>query len=253
MTEDHAASLYDAVNTWGADDEYFLKFGAGDGQSRILDLGCGTGRITLAIAQTGARVTGVDPDQPSVAAAQLKPGADRVEWIVGDSRAIPEERMFDAAIMSSNVVQAILDDAELTRTFSDIASHLVPGGRLTFDSRDPNARGWERWTKENSHRVVELPDGESQHWYQTTSVDEPAGLVDFGAHEVDAGGHEHVTADRIRFRSEEHLRSLLGEAGLVVDEVFGGFDRQPVGRGVGTLVYAAHRIRVLDEPQASAA
>ncbi|MGO3758512.1 MAG: hypothetical protein ACTJGQ_06615 [Agrococcus casei] len=55
------------------------------------------------------------------------------------------------------------------------------------------------------------------------------------------------------FRSEEHLRSLLGEAGLVVDEVFGGFDRQPVGRGVGTLVFAAHRIRVLDEPQASAA
>ncbi|WP_150460246.1 class I SAM-dependent methyltransferase [Nesterenkonia ebinurensis] len=241
MSETHAAQLYDAVNSWGPDDQFFLDFATKHGNSRILDLGCGTGRITVAIAQTGCSITGVDPHQPSIAAAQAKPGADRVEWVVGDSRAIPSDSQFDAAIMSSNVVQAILDDAELARTFQDISARLRPGGRLAFDSRDPRARGWERWTKERSHKIIELPEGKSQHWYQTTAVDEVNGMVDFCAHEVDAEGREQVGCDRIRFRHEEHLRSMLINAGFLIDEIFGGFQGEPVGEGIGSLVVTARR------------
>lgn len=42
--------------------------------------------------------------------------------------------------MTSNVVQEILDDGELARSLADIAAHLVPGGRLAFDS-EPVGRG----------------------------------------------------------------------------------------------------------------
>lgn len=242
MAGNHAAHLYDAVNTWGADDDFFLDFATTDNRGRVLDLGCGTGRITSAVAETGCAVTGVDPHEPSIAAAKTKPHANRVQWILGDSRAIPSNQHFDVAVMSANVVQAILEDPELARTFRDIAAHMPSGGRLAFDSRDPNARGWERWTKDRSHKIVQLPDGQSQHWYQTTFVDEATGLVDFGAHEVDAQGHEQQKRARIRFRAEEDLRSLLANAGFTVDEVFGGFKKEPVGRGVGALVFTAHRI-----------
>lgn len=143
--------------------------------------------------------------------------------------------------MSSNVVQAILEDAELARTFRDIAEHLVSGGRLSFDSRDPQARGWERWTKKRSHKIIQLPTGESQHWYQTTAVDETNGLVDFCAHEVNADGYEQIGCDRIRFRTQEHLRSMLIDAGFIVDEVFGGYQREPAGQGIGALTFTAHR------------
>ncbi|WP_120002872.1 class I SAM-dependent methyltransferase [Nesterenkonia muleiensis] len=241
MNETHAAHLYDAVNSWAADDEFFLNFATKDSSSRVLDLGCGTGRITVAIAETDCSVAGVDPHQPSIDAAKTKPGADLVEWIVGGSRAIPFGHQFDVAIISSNVVQAILEDAELASTFRDIAAHLRPGGRLAFDSRDPQARGWERWTKERSHKVVELPSGQSQHWYRTTAVDEANGMVDFCAHEVDAEGRERIGSARIRFRTERHLHSMLTDAGPIVDEVYGGFQGEPVGRGIGTLVFTAHR------------
>src|SRR5699024_729066 len=184
----HAAHLYDAVNQWGADDASFLNVATSGGSARVRDLGCGTGRITIAIAHAGFAVTGIDPHQPSVTAAQQKPNADLVEWVIGDSRAIPESREFGVTIMSSNVAQAILEDAELSRTFRDIAAHMPPGGQLAFDSRDPRARGWERWTKERSHKMIELPEGPSHHWYQTTRVDESSGLVDFCAHEVDVEG-----------------------------------------------------------------
>ncbi|WP_460463831.1 class I SAM-dependent methyltransferase [Arthrobacter pigmenti] len=233
--------MYDAVNTWGLDDEFFLKFAASIPDARVLDLGCGTGRITIAMVQAGCTITGVDPDVLSLEAARAKPEAERVEWIVGDSTLIPPEHEFDAAIMSANVAQAILDDVELSRSFIDIAAHLVPGGRLAFDSRDPLARGWDAWTKERSHKIVQLPVGQSHHWYQTTHVDEAKGLVEFCAHEIGVDGNENVECDTLRFRSEEQLRAMLSETGLVVDEVFGGFAGEPVGQGIGSLVITAHK------------
>lgn len=192
MTEEHAANLYDAVNSWDPDDEFFLRFATENPEARVLDLGCGTGRITTRIAAKVNSVTGIDPDGSRVDAAQRKPGGEGVEWIIGDSR-------------------------------------------------DPEARGWEQWTKERSHKTVELPQGSTEHWYQTTAVDEASGLVDFRAHQVDAAGNETSGSARLRFRSQEHLRSMLTEAGFRVEEVFGGFQREPVGQGVGSLVVIASR------------
>lgn len=241
MTTNHASDLYDAVNAWGPSDDFFLRFLTLIPGTRALDLGCGTGEITLAAAQTDCKMVGIDPNHSSLQAAQAKAGADRVCWIEGTSSAIPAGASFDVAIMSSNVVQAILDDAELARSFRDIATHLAPGGRLAFDTRDPDARGWEAWTRERSQRTVRLPEGEVQHWYQTTQIDEESGLVDFCAHEITADGAERVEPSRIRFRSEDQIRAMLIDAGLAVESVFGGYNAEPVGQGVGALVITARR------------
>ncbi|WP_346655105.1 class I SAM-dependent methyltransferase [Arthrobacter sp. 260] len=197
--------------------------------------------MTLAVALAGCKVTGVDPNGSRLEAAQAKPNAGQMEWIEGDSTAIPPGYEFDTAIMSANVIQEILDDAELARSFADIAHHLVAGGRLAFDSRDPMGRGLEAWTKERSHKAVQLPEGESQQWYQTTQVDEANGLVEFFANEVGADGTENIGCGTLRFRSEEHLRSMLSQAGLVVNEVSGGFEGEPAGQGIGSLVVTAHK------------
>lgn len=241
MTTNHASDLYDAVNDWGSSEDFFLRFLTSKPGARALDLGCGTGRITLAAAEAGCEVVGIDPDRPSLQAAQAKPGAHRVRWIEGTSSVIPAGTGFDVAIMSSNVVQAILEDVELSRTFHDIAAHLVPGGRLAFDTRDPAARGWDAWTKDRSQRTVRLPEGEAQHWYQTTHVDEETGLVDFCAHEVAPDDTESAVPSRIRFRSQDQIHAMLMHAGLVVEDVFGGFHGEPVGQGVGALVVVARR------------
>ncbi|MFD1847483.1 hypothetical protein ACFSFX_12870, partial [Arthrobacter flavus] len=76
---------------------------------------------------------------------------------------------------------------------------------------------------------------------KTIYVDEANGLVEFCAHEVGVDGTETVGCDTLRFRSEEHLRTMLSEAGLVVDEVFGGFEGEPTGQGIGSLVITAHK------------
>jgi hypothetical protein len=65
--------------------------------------------------------------------------------------------------------------------------------------------------------------------------------VDFESHEISVDGVEHVATGPIRFRSEELLRAILSAAGLVVDDVVGGFGGEPLGRGAGTLAVTARR------------
>ena len=56
----------------------------------VLDLGCGTGRLAIALAARGHLVTGVDPARASLDRARGKPGGDRVTWVDGSTGALPD-------------------------------------------------------------------------------------------------------------------------------------------------------------------
>jgi SAM-dependent methyltransferase len=130
--------VYDAAFGWDRDDDLFLALAGENGPARVLDLGCGTGRLTLAMAAAGHRVTGVDPAAASIEAARRKIGAERVTWVVGTSAEL--EGSFDVAVLTSHVAQFLVTDEEWDRTFADVHGALVPGGRLVFDTRDPHDR-----------------------------------------------------------------------------------------------------------------
>ncbi|MGO3269972.1 class I SAM-dependent methyltransferase, partial [Corynebacterium casei] len=171
LTGEQLAALYDTENTWAADDEFFLAFVNERPDTKVLDLGCGTGRLTLAIAAAGHRVVGIDPDFDSLAAAQRKPESGNVDWVGGTSSQIPAGESFDVAIMTSHVAQAISNDDDWAQTLEDVYRSLVPGGRLAFDSRDPAARVWERWTPANTHGSYTLPDGTTiETWIECTAL-----------------------------------------------------------------------------------
>jgi len=251
LSDDDRAALYDAQNVWAADDDFFLSLVGGREESRVLDLGCGTGRLTLALAAAGHRVTGIDPDDGAVAAARRKPGEDAVVWVVGTSEQIPPGAGFDTALMTAHVAQAITDEGMWRGTLEDLHAALVPGGLLAFDSRDPARRAWEQWTPERSRGTETLPDGTVvEVWHEVTGVDEvaPGGgpadawLVHLTEHSLLPDGTHAVDAGELTFRSELRLREDLAGAGFVVEQVYGGWDRQAVGEGVGELVVLARRV-----------
>ncbi len=233
------ADLYDAENAWTAAEDFFLAFANEQPASRVLDLGCGTGRLTVALAGAGHTVTGVDPHPGSLDAARAKPGADAVRWIDGTSAALPEDAAFDAVIMSSHVAQAIADERDWADTLRDVRAALVPGGRLVFDSRDPQARAWERWTPANTRSHLTLPDGTAlQLWIDAAEREQ--GLVRITEHRFLADGNREFEDALLAFRSESALRRDLAEAGFTVVQVFGGWAGQPVGAGDGELIVVAH-------------
>jgi SAM-dependent methyltransferase len=236
--DDRSPFIYDALNRWAVDDDFFLALANQTPHARVLDLGCGTGRLTLALARAGHHVTGIDPDAAALRAAQTKPGADQVTWQLGTSTILPAAA-FDLALMTSHVAQVFADDAAWAATLADLRRALVPGGRLAFDSRDPAARAWETWNPAATTAQVQLPDGNRVSvWVEIEHVTD--GLVTVQEHTLDLDTHEkEVDSATLRFRSEQELRLSLAAAGFAIEHIFGGWNREAVGQGVGELIVSA--------------
>ena len=96
--------------------------------ARVLDAGCGTGRVAARLASRGRTVRGVDVDPRMVAEARLRwPDLD---WAVSDLAALePPETPYDVVVMAGNVVPFIEPDA-LGATVAALAGQLRPGGLL---------------------------------------------------------------------------------------------------------------------------
>ena len=231
--------VYDALFGWSRDDEFFMSVVDASPAARVLDLGCGTGRLALAMAADGHEVTGVDPARASLEAARVKPGAERVTWIEGSSCDLADAA-FDVAVMTSHVAQFFVTDEQWAQALADLKRALVPGGRLTFDSRDPRARGWKQWNPADSRRQVSLPDGRNV----TATIDVDAvtdHVVSFTIRYSFSDGQTLASTGDLRFRTESELRSSLASAGFTIEEIYGGWNREPIHAGDGEFLVVARR------------
>ena len=230
-------AVYDAENLWARDDGFFLSVVNETPAARVLDLGCGSGRLALAMAAAGHTVTGVDPAAASLAAARAKSGASAVTWVEGTSLDLPDAA-FDIAVMTGHVAQFFVGDDDWAGVIADVGRSLEPGGRLILDSRDPKARAWERWNPVDSRRRIALPDGVViPAWTEVTAI--ANGAVSFTHHYEFPGSEELRSTATLRFRTEQEIRSSLMRAGFDVEVIYGGWEGQPVGADDGELLVLA--------------
>jgi SAM-dependent methyltransferase len=96
--------------------------------SRVADLGCGTGTLTLLLAEEGHRVDGVDFSPKMLAAARAKAGDHSgVSFVLGDAFAPPLPEAAYDAVLCRHVLWAMPDPAVALRRWVEL---LVPGGTL---------------------------------------------------------------------------------------------------------------------------
>lgn len=209
------ASVYDAImddveyDAWVA---FVLRHVTARGfrGGRLLDLGCGTGNATRPAADRGFTVDGVDASEAMLRAARRKvPDAN---FVRSDLRDFALPRRYGLAFAVFDVVNNLLDPADVRRAFARVYAHLEPGGWFAFDA---NTRAglsdlWEGGRAEGWAGQVYY------RWIHT--FDEASGLARVEAHcRLGAEAFTEVHLERPLDPAE--LRAYLRHAGFEAVEV----------------------------------
>ncbi|MFF1574201.1 class I SAM-dependent methyltransferase [Leifsonia sp. NPDC058292] len=218
------AAIYDPLDPDRSDLDAYLSMVEEFGAASVLDIGCGTGTFACLLAARGIQVTGVDPARASLYIAQAKPGAELVRWVQGDATSLPPLQV-DLAVMTANVAQVFVDDADLSATLSAARRAVQPLGHLVFEARDPSRRAWEEWTRDATFSRTDIPGvGVVEAWCELLDV---AGqLVSFRWTHVFESDGAVITADStLRFRERDEIAALVAESGFRVHDVRDAPDR----------------------------
>ncbi|MFF8725164.1 class I SAM-dependent methyltransferase [Streptomyces sp. NPDC015171] len=232
------AALYDSLNPWGAGDEFYLGLLREAGA--VLDIGCGTGRLLRRARAEGhqGRLTGLDP----AAAMLVRARAARpdVEWVLGDVRVRRWDGEFDLVVMTGHAFQELLTDEEIRVCLRAARAALADGGRFVFETRNPDARAWERWTPDRVHEVTAGDGTPVRVWHEVRGDGLDRGLVRF----TETYASEDWAAPRVchsvlRFLDAPALAGFLAEAGLTVEAQYGDWRRGPVTPGAAEIITVA--------------
>jgi SAM-dependent methyltransferase len=216
--------LYDPLDPDRSDLDAYAAVAAESGARTVLDIGCGTGTFACLLAGRGLAVIAADPAAASLEVARRKPGAGRVRWVRTDATTLPPGQV-DLATMTGNVAQVFVTGEEWAAVLRAVHGALRPGGRLAFESRDPERKAWLGWNRGQTYRRAVIPGaGPVQTWVDLTMVE--GNLVSFRTTFVFEGDGAVLTSDStLRFRGRGELADSLAEAGLVVEEVRDAPDR----------------------------
>jgi SAM-dependent methyltransferase len=135
------ADLYDLIVPPGPCEAFYREEARRWG-GPVLELACGTGRLTLPIADDGHDVVGLDASRAMLAAAARKGAEARVQarFVLGDMRDFDLGQRFGLVIISCNSLAHLTSRGDLRSCFAAVRRHLSPGGILAFDVVLPDPR-----------------------------------------------------------------------------------------------------------------
>ena len=250
---DDWAEIYDAVY---ADLTHDLDFYTGLAEKvggPVLELGCGTGRVSLAIAAKGIDVVGVDISPLMVAAAQAKATerklTERCIFQTGDMADVHLADTYPLVIMPFRSFQSMLTVEEQKAALATASAHLRDGGTLALDVFQPDIGqlGIEHDETVPFHmRDVKQADGGTivvwgqNGWDGEEQVNSARLIIE----ELDPKGLMVRRLYRdfdLRYTFRYEMQHLLDVCGFDVDSVAGDFDGGPVTEESDDIVWVARK------------
>jgi SAM-dependent methyltransferase len=191
----------------------FLAQLAGDG--RALELGIGTGRIALPLAERGVPVHGIDLSDAMVDRLRAKPGADEIGVTIGDFATTKVDGSFTLAYLVYNTIQNLTTQNAQVACFENVAAHLEPGGSFVIEVGLPDLKGEKLriFDFSDKHIGIDEYDVENQ------------GLVSH--HYTNRDGTFEYSSGPFRYVWPSELDLMARIAGLAPRERCSGWKREP--------------------------
>ncbi|WP_342552565.1 class I SAM-dependent methyltransferase [Paenibacillus sp. FSL R7-0652] len=187
--------------------------------AEVLDLCCGMGRHSLALADAGLQVTGVDLSDVLLNEAREMDTEHRVKWVHADMRSIPLEGGFDAVVNLFTSFGYFPEDVEQFKVLEAIHRMLRPGGSFIIDFI--NTAYVKKHLVPHSIRENEGQQIEEFRRIQDGFVQKEIRITDTAA-----GTKPRIYKESVKLYSRERLTQMLQDADLQVDQVHGGYDEE---------------------------
>jgi SAM-dependent methyltransferase len=207
----------------------------------VLELACGTGRVTIPIAQLGFSVTGLDIVPGMLARARIKSIGLPVHWVEGDARTFELGEHFRLIFLTGNAFQAFLTNADQAALLQRVRAHLDNEGLFGFETRNPllpntkTRTGFfvplETRTEEQAWRSYINASGYEVRVSTTQVYDHVAQIVHLTSYKRwHEGAEEHIKTARtaLRYTFPQELAALLHYNGFTIMRQYGDWDREPL-------------------------
>lgn len=139
--------------------------------STVLELACGSGRISIPLAKDGFDVTGLDASAPMLDLARIKSSAAQVQavWVLGDMRNFDLGRQFGLIFVASNSFSHLYSQVDVEGCLASVRRHLPPSGRFVMDVFNP-ALGMFLRRPDQRTAVAEYDDPRCGHRFSVSKV-----------------------------------------------------------------------------------
>lgn len=184
----------------------------------ILDLCCGTGRHSIALARRGYRVTGLDLSESLLSCAAKFSKGLPVRFVQGDMRSLPfSEGMFDVVLNLFTSFGYFVEDQDNERVLAEISRVLKPGGRFLIDflNRPAVVQGLVP-VSEREEEGIKIRE---ERWIEGDVVCKRIFLSD------DRGSRQYE--ERVKMYARDQMEQMMRRAGLTVQRVWGDFEGNP--------------------------
>jgi len=237
--------LYDLENGDFEPDGPFLLALARQLDGPVLELGCGTGRVTIPLAQNGIDVTGIDAVPGMIERARLKSRGLPIEWVVADVRTFELDRSFSLIFESGSVFHHMLTRLDQEAYLARARAHLAEDGRLVLNLFFPHPDRLVSTAAEEDWFTVQRSDGRAIRVSGIDHYDEIRQVRTETAYRrwTDAGGQEVLrTAPlSLRYVFPQEMEALLYYNGVEILARYGDPDGSPLTSDSRAMIYVCRK------------
>jgi 2-polyprenyl-3-methyl-5-hydroxy-6-metoxy-1,4-benzoquinol methylase len=236
------AGLYNQTNEhYPLEKEFYLNLAKEISAQKIIDIGCGTGLLTLELAKVGYEMIGVEPGKAMLEVAWQNPDSNKVKWIYGDSLLLEEENA-DLVIMTTHVAQELVEDSYFADVLNSINKSLKVGGHLTFDSRNSEIKVEDfNWpTKDKPSKFLNTENHQMLLWVNI--LKNTNNRVMYELHYFNTETKEElVSTNELVFRTQKQITEFLNQNNFEVENVYGNWDKTPVTSTSPEFIFVARK------------